>query len=228
MISPGQTYLAVSCWVPIDPRPGVENGSSYVLRWTDDVTGGQDGGFDPFQVLPTASADISYAKWPAGPTETADSLDGVSHILALACPGSASKTGYVSIYKYSVLVRNVLTGTIAHLCNQSKKLTSTLSWIFKGGPGFFLHLETLPFLRPTGVLTFSIPAIGNFLAGTYSTLVAVFSIYYHKCRVKKNARISRYLSRCILFSTRKTPCTKRHQIFSLVMGLLKLVRVVST
>ncbi len=69
--------------------------------------------FGPFQVLPTASADIAYAGWPAGPAETSNSLDGVSHILALANPGSVSSSGYVSIYKYSVLVRNVLIGTAA-------------------------------------------------------------------------------------------------------------------
>jgi hypothetical protein len=197
-IATGQLYLAVSCWVPFDPRPGVENGSSYILRWNDDITGGQDGGFGPFQVLPTASVDVAYAEWPAEPSEKSDSLGGKSHLLVLACPGSVSNNGYVSIYKFSVLVHNILIGTTAHLYAINQRLTVFCA--FEGGPGYFLHLETLPFIRPTGVITFSIPKIGNFLAGTFSASIVGNSNSYHSYPEKARAL-------CLLQKKPKLLCT---------------------
>jgi hypothetical protein len=111
-LSTGQTYLAVAAWAN-------SNGYSYILRWRDETPSREmtlvDSwhGLDVFQIIPTASVDVSYIGWPASQEEKVDSLDGMMHILALVDPGVLNGApGSLSIYKFSFRAQNSISGMI--------------------------------------------------------------------------------------------------------------------
>ena len=107
----GQTYLAIATWAPLDTRPGIGNGTCYIMIWMDDSASGNSSGLTLFQIIPTSSVDIAYAGWTPSQNEVVDSLDGLSHILAFVNPGTANGgSGYLCVYKYFYRIRNSLTG----------------------------------------------------------------------------------------------------------------------